>query len=98
MTRSINWSLPALQQLNKSIAYIADQSYQNAFHLKELIMSKVAELSTQAEKHPPDKFKMNNDGSFRAFEIKSFRIAYKIETDVIKIISFRHVKMEPKDY
>ncbi|WP_369427811.1 type II toxin-antitoxin system RelE/ParE family toxin [Membranihabitans maritimus] len=49
-------------------------------------------------KYPPDKFKTDNDGSYRAFEKFSYRVAYKIKEKEIAILRIRHVKQEPKEY
>lgn len=58
-------------------------------------------LSASASAHgagPPDKFKKNNPGNYRAFEKYSYRIAYKHTATEIRILRVRHVKQEPKEY
>jgi mRNA-degrading endonuclease RelE of RelBE toxin-antitoxin system len=50
------------------------------------------------EKHPSDKYHKNNKGSYRAYEIYHYRIAYKITKTEIIITRVRHTKMEPKKY
>lgn len=53
-------------------------------------------------KHPefyyPDKYKSNNDGSFRAFEKHKYRIVYKIFKHEIQVLRIRHTSMEPREY
>lgn len=40
----------------------------------------------------------NNSGNYRAFETHSYRISYRYTEDEIRILSFRHVKQDPKEY
>ena len=40
----------------------------------------------------PDKYKKNNDGSYRAFQVFSYRISYRITTTEIKMLRLRHIK------
>jgi plasmid stabilization system protein ParE len=48
--------------------------------------------------HPPDKFKLNNTGNYRAYEIYSYRIAYRILKDKVRILRVRHTSREPLKY
>lgn len=41
---------------------------------------------------------MNNDGSFRAFEIYHHRISYRLLKNEVRIIRIRHTKMNPKNF
>ena len=50
------------------------------------------------EKFPLDKYKINNDGSYRAFEKHRYRVAYRVLETEIKIITIRHTSMEPIEY
>ncbi|MBK8607580.1 MAG: type II toxin-antitoxin system RelE/ParE family toxin [Chitinophagaceae bacterium] len=43
----------------------------------------------------PDKFKENNDGSYRAFEKHHYRISYRFDNRVIRILRVRHTSREP---
>jgi hypothetical protein len=46
----------------------------------------------------PDKFKVNNKGEFRAFELHRFRVSYLIKKDEIIIARIRHTSQEPLYY
>ena len=48
--------------------------------------------------YPPDKYRKNNDGSFRAYELHRYRIAYRVTEKEIIIVRVRHTGMEPKQY
>jgi hypothetical protein len=51
-------------------------------------------LPEQLEIHPPDKYRKNNDGSFRAYEIYRYRITDK----EIIVVCIRDTSMEPGEY
>jgi len=54
-------------------------------------MTRIADqLPTQPEMFPPDKFKRNNDGTWRAFEKFHYRISYLITAKEIRIVRMRH--------
>ena len=55
-------------------------------------------LGANPEIYPPDKYRNNNDGSFRAYELHHYRIAYRITEKEIIITRMRHTSMEPKQY
>ena len=56
------------------------------------------QLPAQPEMFPADKFKKNNDGSWRAFEKFHYRISYLITPDEIRIIRMRHTSRTPLQY
>lgn len=55
-------------------------------------------LPDQPEVFPPDKFKKNNDGSWRAFEKFRYRISYRITLKEIRIVRLRHTSRSPLAY
>lgn len=58
----------------------------------------IKSLPLNPHKFPKDKYKLANDGSYRAFEKHTYRIAYRILEFEIRILRVRHTGMEPKDY
>ena len=98
MTREVIWPLQAQKQLSKVYEYILESSYQNAEKVREAILASTRRLATHPENHPPDKYRMNNDGSFRAYELLHYRVAYRITEKQIIIVRVRHTKMEPLKY
>lgn len=77
---------------------ILKKSDQGALTVKDGILDAVEEISEQPHRYPVDKFKSNNTGNYRAFELYSYRVAYKITDTNIQILRVRHVKREPLEY
>lgn len=96
--KKIRWSQTALKQFESAIRFIANDSLQNAGNVKSEILEKTLKLGLHPEIHSPDKYKINNDGSFRAFEIHHYRIAYRVLENEIRILRIRHTSREPKAY
>jgi len=94
----IKWDEAAKNSLHEIIAYIKKDSVQNAENVKQTILKAIREIPSHPERYPADKFKKNNNGSYRAFEIYHIRIAYKTESDAIKIIRIRSTRQEPLGY
>jgi plasmid stabilization system protein ParE len=96
--RRISWDIQALKQFNKAILYIAEDSIQNAENVRGQVLEKIEELVTHPEIYPPDKYKTDNDGNYRAFELHRLRVAYYISTNIIRILRVRHTSREPLTY
>lgn len=96
--KRIVWDPFALQHFSSAIEFIARDSVINAERIRVEIIDKIDGLVSYPEMHPPDKYKANNDGNYRVFEIYRFRIAYYNGQDDIRIIRFRHTSREPKNY
>jgi len=92
------WSKTAKTQLQKAYNYIIKDSLQNAQIVRDKIIELTIDLPTHPEKYPLDKFKENNDGSYRAFEIYRYRLSYHIVKDQIQIVRLRHTSMSPLLY
>jgi len=92
------WSKNAKLQLQKAFDYISQDSVQNAEKVRDEIIDLTINLSGQSEIFPLDKYKKNNDGTYRAFEIYHYRISYRIIKDSIHILRMRHTSMSPLFY
>jgi plasmid stabilization system protein ParE len=92
------WDKPAYTSLQKVYNYIKEDSPANAKKVKEGILKITRTLPDHPEKYPPDKFRMDNNGEYRAFEKYSYRVVYKITASQILVLRLRHVKQEPKKY
>lgn len=98
MINTIAWNRKAINQFEDAIAYIEADSISNAEKFKLDILNKIDGLIKHPERYSPDKYKTANDGSFRAFELHSYRIAYRHKNTEVRIIRVRHVKMNPMNY
>jgi plasmid stabilization system protein ParE len=96
--KSISWSVKALKQFGDAIEYILQDSVQNAEKVRFEILKKIDSLPQYPEIYAPDKYKNQNDGSYRAFELHRYRITYRISSKEIRIIRVRHTSMEPISY
>ena len=94
----IIWDKQALHYFRDAIQYIRRDSPQNADKVKMDILEKINELSQLPEIHNPDKYKINNNGNYRAFELHRFRIAYLVKQNEIIIARVRSTNQEPLDY
>jgi plasmid stabilization system protein ParE len=98
MVRKVIWPPTAQKQLTKAYEYILSRSVQNAEKVKQDILASTRRLPANPEIHPADKHRKNNDGSFSAYEIHRYRIAYRVTSKEIIIVRVRHTGMEPKQY
>lgn len=85
--RTISWSKNALKQFEAAIDYISHGSPQNAEKVRLGIINSIYKIPSNPELFPPDKFKLNNDGHFRAFELYRLRISYYYDAERIRIIT-----------
>ena len=92
------WSTRAKAELKKASDYIALDSPQNAKTIREALIDMAIELIKNPEKHSLDKFKQNNDDTWRAFEKYHYRISYQILKDEILIVRMRHTSKSPLIY
>ena len=98
MLLTIKWNKRAINQLIKAVEYIEEASVQNAEKVKNDLLAEISKLTAHPEKYNPDKYHVNNDGSFRAFELHRYRVSYRYTKNAIRIIRIRHTKRNPKNY
>jgi len=96
--RRIDWDRQALRQFNKAILLIAEESVQNAENVQADIIEKIEALLPNPERYPLDKYKRDNNGNYRAFDLHRLRIAYFVGIDVIRVLRVRHTSREPQGY
>ena len=96
--RTVIWDTEAVEQLKEIYDYIKIDSLQAAQKVKSEILATTKILSSNPELFAADLLKDDNDGSYRAFFIYSYRIVYKIADDNIFILRIRHTSREPEEY
>lgn len=92
------WSNSAKAELRKAYEYIAFDSLSNAQMVRDTLIDLTIDLSENPEKHPLDKFKKDNDGTWRAFEKYHHRISYRILKHQIRVVRMRHTSKSPLNY
>ena len=98
MGLTIKWNKRAVHQLDEAIDYLEKEALLHSEKVKKEILFKIDSLLHHPESHSLDKYKTENDGSFRAFEVHHYRIAYRYKKNEIRIIRIRHTKMNPLNY
>ena len=96
--RKIYWTKTAINQFEIAITYIASDSITNAEKVSEDILKDLDKALKNPEFFPPDKYKKNNNGSYRAFEKHRYRMAYRFTDNEIRVLRIRHTSREPKLY
>lgn len=96
--RELIWDEKALTNLEKSLQRISESSIQQAEQVEQAVLERIEIVRIHPERYPPDKYKRNNTGNYRALETHSFRVSYHHTEGEIRILRFRHVKQEPKEY
>ena len=94
----IKWNKRALNEFVIAIEYINRDSVKNAENIKNEILARINFIADHPEAFPPDKYKLNNDSGFRAFELHRYRVSYRIFGNEIQIVRVRHTKRNPKFY
>lgn len=94
----IVWSALAKNELKRAYEYILKDSHQNAVKFRQDVIDAVLSLRGQPNKHRADKYKTNNDGTWRAFEIHHYRVSYRVKNNQIRITRIRHTSRSPRLY
>ena len=92
------WTSRSQQHIRAVYKYISNDSTQNAKKVIEEIIKATEKVITNPEFYGPDKYKRDNDGSYRSFEKHHYRVAYRVTKNIVRVLRIRHTKMEPKIY
>ncbi len=100
MGKKIIWSPTSLKQLEEvhTDIFEVSKSLNIANRVIDDIMSSADILSSQPEIYTLDENKLNNDNSYRSYEIRTYNVAYRILTDTVRIIRVRYSGNEPRQY
>jgi len=95
----VTWSKPAWRQFGKALDYIVENGFISyADELEENIISRIETLMDNYAVYPLDKYKKNNDGTYRAFEVDDYRISYRVKGSLIRVVRLRHTSRKPSKY
>ncbi|OYU94834.1 MAG: plasmid stabilization protein [Bacteroidetes bacterium B1(2017)] len=93
--RSIHWDIEAKLYFKQAIQYIKQESPQGANIVKKAILEHVSVLKLDAGIYEADRFKIGNDGTYRAVTVYSYRITYRVTNSQILILRIRHTSQNP---
>lgn len=92
------WTTRSQQHMRQAYKHISKDSLQNAEKVINDIATAIKKTASNPERHNRDKYKKNNDGSYRAFEKHRYRIAYRFSKSILRVLRVRHTSREPKFY
>jgi len=98
VVRTMIWSETAARQLEDAYSFITKRSVANAEKVVRSIIAATAKLPKHPTMHPADKYKNNNDGTFRAFTVLNYRVSYQITDREIVIVRLRYSGRKPLEY
>lgn len=98
MEKEIIWTATAQNQLEEIYFYLHEITKSDSIPEKvvEIIYNSVSILKSNSEIYELDKFKSENDGNHRSYEIYNYRISYKTTAKTIYILRIRHTSRNPK--
>jgi len=95
----IKWNKAAIQQLVDAILFLEETGfYTYAEEVERDILSRIRNLPENPLVYPLDKYRKNNDGTYRAFEIDLYRISYRNTKNTIRIVRIRHTRRSVRKY
>ena len=92
------WTRRSQQHMMALYKYIYEDSPQNAAKVVNDIVVAMDKAIDNPNYYNPDKYKVDNDGSYRAFEKHRYRIVYRSKNNFIRVLRVKHTSMEPKMY
>jgi len=92
------WTKQSQKQMRQVFKHISKDSPKNASKVIQEIAEAVYKGIDNPEIYGPDKYKTDNDGSYRALEKHRYRISYRFSKSVIRVLRVRHTSMEPLEY
>lgn len=100
MGKTIIWSTTALNQLEDIHFYILFET--KSIRIADKVIEKIFEstqiVKTASEIYELDEQRKNNDGSFRAYFVYTYKISFRIVSQEIQILRVRHTSRKPKNW
>jgi plasmid stabilization system protein ParE len=96
--RTIVWSKNATKQYYQILEYLAEEAPDAVSIVGNALLDMIDALALEYNNYPPDRFKKNNDGTFKAALVFNYRVSYRINEKDIFILRIRHTSREPMNY
>lgn len=95
---AVIWTETTKKQLQEIYLYIAEESILQADRIFNKLVESTTVLPKHPKKHPLDKYKTDNNGNYRAYELFHYRISYRIADTAIYIVRIRSTHKNPEEY
>lgn len=92
------WDTKAFDDFKEILFYLSKQSNEAPQLIKKGVKKSVDIIKINPFVFEPDDLKINNDGTYRAFIVYSYRISYRIVENRILILRIRHTSRKPLEY
>jgi plasmid stabilization system protein ParE len=92
------WDTIALEELDRELHYLRQLSTAAPKIITTGILEKIKTIRTNPFIFEADRFKLRNDGTYRAFIVFRYRISYRILQGTILILRIRHTSREPLEH
>jgi len=96
--KTIVWSRNAANQYYKILKYLSEEAPEAIDIVGNALLDMIESLSLEYNNYPPDRFKKNNDGTYKASLVFNYRISFQITETNIYILRIRHTSREPKNH
>ena len=93
--KTIVWSKNAEIQYYEILEHILKEAPEAIETVGSALLETIDELTIHYHSYPLDRFKLNNDGTYKAALVFSYRISYQIGDTTINILRIRHTSREP---
>ena len=94
----LSWTNRSRIQMKDAYEYISQDSVTSAQKVIDDIVNAVGKVVKNPERYALDKYKTDNDGTYRAFELHHYRISYRFKNKIIRVLNIRHTKQNPQSY
>ena len=92
----VKWSKSSVKQFIEILSFLeVQEQFKYAERLEQEILKTIILLSSNPSIFQIDRLKQDNDGTFYAFEIDSFRISFRKLPKEIRILRIRHTSRRP---
>ncbi len=98
IARTIIWRNSAIIYLEKALNYVREDSPQNAQKIVAKINVALLKAAINPAHYTIDKFRKNNNGSFRVLFIHHYKISFFFDESQILIVRVRHSKQKPLNF
>lgn len=96
--KTIVWSQNAEKQYYDILEYLSKEAPTALSVVGNELLDMIESLSLKYNNYPADRFKKNNNGTYKAAIVFSYRISYQIDANQVNILRIRHTSREPLNY